>query len=110
MLKESRISAFTMAEIDAISMREVMREAIRIASSGTRGFHVAYAPAVTEFSGWAGGSGGITVRETHQAMEAVALSGGLLSMSVSGLTADTEPRIAAETVNFVMSAFGKRIL
>ncbi|TJX47053.1 MAG: alanine racemase, partial [Mesorhizobium sp.] len=81
-----------------------------IASSGTQGFHVAYAPEVTEFSGWAAGSGGITVRETHQAMEAVALSGGLLSMSVSGFTADLEPRIATDAVSFVMSAFGKRIL
>ena len=43
-------------------------------------------------------------------MEAIALSGGLLSMDISGLTKDMEPRIGADTVNFVMSAFGKRIL
>ena len=43
-------------------------------------------------------------------MEAIALSGGLLSMDVSGMTADLEPRIGTDTVNFVMSAFGKRIL
>lgn len=109
-LKDSRINAFTMAEIDGSGMREVMREAIRIASSGTMGFHVSYAPSVTEFPGWADGSGGMTVRETHQAMEAIALSGGMLSMDVSGLGPDTEPRVAAEVVNIVMSAFGKRIL
>jgi arginase family enzyme len=39
-LKESRISVFTMAEIDGSGMRDVTRDAIRIASSGTRGFHV----------------------------------------------------------------------
>ena len=109
-LKDSQVTAFTMAEIDAMGMHEVIREAIRIASSGTVGFHVSYSPTVTELSGWAGGSGGITVRETHQAMEAIALSGHLLSMDVSGLTADFEPRLATDTVNFVMSAFGKRIL
>jgi ornithine racemase len=46
----------------------------------------------------------------HQAMEAIALSGKLLSMDVSGLTAGLKPRIGADLVNFVMSAFGKRIL
>ncbi|TIM60958.1 MAG: alanine racemase, partial [Mesorhizobium sp.] len=104
------VCAFTMTDIDAMGMRDVMHEAIRIASSGTQGFHVSYSPEVTEFAGWAAGSGGITVRETHQAMEAIALSGGLLSMDISGLTSALEPRLAAETVNFVMSAFGKRIL
>ncbi|MDR7225110.1 alanine racemase [Aminobacter aminovorans] len=109
-LKDSRVTAFTMAEVDGSGMREVMREAIRIASSGTVGFHVSYSPSATEIPGWATGSGGMTVRETHQAMEAIALSGGMLSMDVSGLGANTEPRVASEAINFVMSAFGKRIL
>lgn len=109
-LKDSRVSAFTMTDIDAMGMRDLMHEAIRIATSGTQGFHVSYSPTATEFAGWAAGSGGLTVRETHQAMEAIALSGGLLSMDVSGLTADLEPRIATDAVSFVMSAFGKRIL
>jgi len=109
-LKDSRVSAFTMTDIDATGMRDLMHEAIRIATSGTQGFHVSYSPTATEFAGWAAGSGGLTVRETHQAMEAIALSGGLLSMDVSGLVADLEPRIGTDMVNFVMSAFGKRIL
>jgi arginase family enzyme len=109
-LKDSRVSAFTMTDIDAMGMRDLMHEAIRIATSGTQGFHLSYSPTATEFAGWAAGSGGLTVRETHQAMEAIALSGGLLSMDISGLTKHMEPRIGADTVNFVMSAFGKRIL
>ncbi|MER9439704.1 alanine racemase [Mesorhizobium sp. M0618] len=109
-LKDSRVSAFTMTDIDAMGMRDLMHEAIRIATSGTQGFHVSYSPTATEFAGWAAGSGGLTVRETHQAMEAIALSGGLLSMDVSGLTADLEPRIGTDVINFVMSVFGKRIL
>ncbi len=46
----------------------------------------------------------MTVHETHQAMEAVTLDGGMISTSVSGLTSDLEPRVAAEMVSFVGSA------
>ncbi len=74
-LKPSRITIFTMVEIDATGIREVMREAIRIASAGTKGVHVSYSPTVTEIPGSIEGSGGITVRETHQVMEAIATSG-----------------------------------
>ena len=109
-LKNSRVTAFTMTDIDASGMRDVMREALRIATTGTRGFHVSYSPSVTETPGWAEGSGGITVRETHQAMEVIALNGGMISMSVSGLTPDLEERVASDAISFVMSAFGKRIL
>ncbi|NGO52205.1 alanine racemase [Allomesorhizobium camelthorni] len=109
-LKQSRISVFTMAEIDGSGMRDVMREAIRIASSGTSGFHVSYSPTATEMPGWAPGAGGMTVRETHQAMEAIALSGRMTSMDISPVAAGLDSRIGHETVNFVMSAFGKRIL
>ena len=69
-LKESRVTVFTMADIDALGMRDVMREAMRIATTGTAGFHVSYSPTATEVPGWAEGAGGMTVRETHQAMEA----------------------------------------
>jgi arginase family enzyme len=109
-LKETRVSVFTMAEIDGSGMRDVMREAIRIASSGTSGFHVSYSPTATEMPGWAPGAGGMTVRETHQAMEAIALSGRMVSMDISPVAAELDSRIGHETVNFVMSAFGKRIL
>jgi len=109
-LKGSRVTVFTMTDVDAMGMRDVMREAIRIVTTGTRGFHVSYSPTATEMPGWAEGSGGITVRETHQAMEAIALNGGMISMDVSGLHPELDARVAAETVSFVMSAFGKRIL
>jgi predicted amino acid racemase/arginase family enzyme len=109
-LKQSRVTVITMADIDALGMSEVMRQALRIATNGTTGFHVSYSPTTTEMPGWAEGSGGMTVRETHQAMEAIALADGMTSMDVSGLTASLDERVAAETVSFVMSAFGKRIL
>ena len=55
-LKSSRITVFTMVEIDATGIREVMREAIRIASAGTKGIHVSYSPTVTEIPGSIEGS------------------------------------------------------
>jgi ornithine racemase len=109
-LKGSRVTIFTMADIDALGMRDVMREAIRIASTGTAGFHVSYSPTATEVPNWAEGSGGMTVRETHQAMELISLNGGMISMDVSELTASLDERVATEALSFVMSAFGKRIL
>jgi predicted amino acid racemase/arginase family enzyme len=109
-LKRSRATVFTMADVDAMGMRHVMREAVRIATTGTASFHVSYSPAATEIPGWPDGAGGMTVRETHQAMEMIALAGGMISMDVSGLTAALDERVAAETLSFVMSAFGKRIL
>jgi len=76
LLGESRATVFSMAEIDASGMRDVIREALRIASAGTRGFHVAYSATATEMPGFAEGSGGLTVRETHLAMESIAWQGG----------------------------------
>lgn len=109
-LKMSRMRTFTMAEIDAVGLRQAMREAIAIASAGTRGFHLCYSPTATDMSGWSGGIGGITVRETHSAMEMAALSGKLRSLSVSGIDAALPSPIGAECANFILSAFGKTIL
>jgi ornithine racemase len=87
-----RISVFTIVDIDAQGIREVMREAIRIAWAGTEGYHVNYSPAVTDMPGWPDGSGGMT------------------SMSVSSMTRKQETRVTSETIGFILSALGKQIL
>jgi len=109
-LRERGISVFTMVEIDATGLRQVMREALKIAGAGTMGIHVHYCPDATDMPGWLNGLGGITVRETHQAMEAVAAQRRMVSMSVAGLTSALPGPIAAECTAFVLSAFGKSIL
>ncbi|MCB1445003.1 MAG: alanine racemase [Rhizobiaceae bacterium] len=109
-LKATRMRVFPMSEIDAVGLRQAMREAIAIASAGTRGFHLCYSPTATDMSGWSGGIGGITVRETHSAMEMAALSGKLRSLSISGIDATLPSPIVAECANFILSAFGKTIL
>ncbi|GLS22434.1 alanine racemase [Labrys miyagiensis] len=109
-LKASRCRVFTMTEIDTVGIRHVMREALKVASAGTKGFHAAYSPHVTDMAGWMQGLGGITARETHQVMELLAQHPGMLSLSLSGMTTDLPSAIAAEYTHFVLSAFGKNIL
>lgn len=109
-LKSSRVKVFTIADIDALGMREVMRQAIGIASAGMQGFHVSYDAAVTDIPGYLPGSGGITIRETHQAMEAIHQSKAMRGMDVTGLSPDAEARFASVVVHFALSAFGKQIL
>ncbi|HSS63386.1 MAG TPA: alanine racemase [Gammaproteobacteria bacterium] len=110
MIRESRIKIFTIVDIDAVGMREVMRQSLHEATSGTRGFYVSYSPAVTDLPGVTGEPGGITVRETHQAMESIASCGSMLAMDVTGLGKHPGPRLCAETAHFILSSFGKQII
>jgi len=109
-LKASRIAVFTIVDIDARGIRDVMNEAIRIASAGTSGYHVFYAPEATDLRSYPQGTGGLTVRETHQAMEAIASKGGLRGFSTSGLAASAPAGVSAATLHFMLSALGKQIL
>jgi predicted amino acid racemase len=109
-IKESRVGVFTIADIDALGIREVMRQALQAAMAGTRGFYVSYCPAVTDIPGIVGGSGGITLRETHQAMEIIAQTKAMLAMDAVGLGPEREPRLLTEATHFIMSCFGKQIL
>ena len=109
-IRGSRVTVFTIADIDALGIREVMRQALRTALAGTTGLYVSYCPAVTDIPRTATGSGGITPRETHQAMEIIAQTNRLLAMDVIGLAPGGEPRVATETAHFVLSCFGKEIL
>jgi arginase family enzyme len=109
-LKASRITIFTMVDIDALGVREVMKQALKVAGGGTRGYYVSYCPSVTDIPGTLEGSAGMTIRETHQAMEMIARNGGLAAIDLIGLKPDTEARIWQETCHFLLSAFGKRIL
>jgi len=110
MIRASPATVFTIADIDALGIREVMRQALQIANAGTRGLYVSYCPAVSDIPNVPDGSGGITLRETHQAMEIVAQTHALLAMDVVGLNPDSDERLQAQAANFIMSCFGKQIL
>ena len=109
-IRSSRVTVFTIADIDALGIREVMRQALRAALGGTEGLYVSYSPDVTDVPGTSTGSGGITLRETHQAMEIIAQTSDLLAMDVVGLSPDQERRVGAEAAHFILSCFGKQIL
>jgi arginase len=115
-VKDSGIKAFTMRDIDERGLRTVMEHAIRIATTGTAGFHLsfdmdavdpAYAPGVGTPV-----RGGATYREAHLAMEMLCDSRQMVSLEVVEVNPviDEVNRTADLAVELVMSALGKKIL
>jgi arginase len=115
-VQRSGVHAFTMRDIDERGMRWVIQESIRIAGTGTAGFHVSLdMDAVDPREAPGVGTpvrGGITYREAHLAMETVGDSGRMTSMEVVEVNPviDEVNRTAVLAVELVMSAMGKRIL
>src|SRR6185437_14382855 len=110
------VRAFTMRDIDERGLRDVMRDAIAIASNGTAGFHLSldldfvdpqFAPGVGTPV-----RGGATYREAHLAMEMICDSGKMLSMEVVEVNPviDEVNRTADLAVELILSAMGKKIL
>jgi arginase len=115
-VRNSGVRAFTMRDIDERGLPAIMKEAIRIASEGTAGFHVSLdmdsvdpheAPGVGTAV-----RGGITYREAHLAMELICDARHMTSMEVVEVNPviDEANRTAMLAVELVMSALGKRIL
>ncbi len=82
-LKELGITVFTMHEIDLYGMPEVMKRAIEIASNGTDGIHVSFDmdsmdPVFVQGTGTRV-PGGLTYRESHFALEMIALTEKVVS-------------------------------
>jgi arginase len=115
-VRDTRVRAFTMRDIDERGMRSVMDEAIAITTKGTSGFHLSldmdfvdpeYAPGVGTPV-----RGGATYREAHLAMEVVCDSGRMVSMEVVEVNPviDEVNRTADLAVELILSAMGKKIL
>ena len=105
-----------MAEIDRLGMARVIEEAIALVCDGDRSVHVSFdmdgidpteAPGVGTPV-----RGGLTYREAHLLMEAVAASGTLGSLEITEINPilDTENRTAALAVELIASALGKTTL
>lgn len=115
-VRQFGVKVFTMRDVDERGLRDVMREAITIATRGTAGMHVscdadwvdpADAPGVGTPV-----RGGATYREAHLAMEMVADSGRMVSMDIVEINPvlDEMNRTADLCVGLVTSGFGLRIL
>lgn len=115
-LRRSRISVFTMQDIDEMGMKRVMQQAIAAALNGTEGIAVsldmdALDPLVAPGVGTPV-RGGLTYREAHLAMELIAETGALLSLEVVEVNPilDNRNQTAELAVELIASALGKRII
>ncbi len=114
-LQQSEVRVYTMSDIDALGMREVMKRALRDIE-GASSVHVSFDMDVMDPDDAPGvgtpHQGGITYREAHLAMEMLSAAGVLTSLEIVEVNpildiANRTGRLAAE---LALSAFGQRIL
>lgn len=120
LVRESEMTAFTMADIDEYGMTAVVEDALDVATSGTDGVHVSLdldwldpktAPGVGTPV-----RGGVTYREAHAALETVATrherDGVIRSMDVVEVNPilDERNETARLAAELTASAFGNRII
>jgi arginase len=110
------ISCFTMRDIDELGLREVMRRAIAVATSGTNHLWVSCDMDWVDPSDAPGVGtpvrGGATYREAQLAMEMVSDTGKLVGLDIveTNPVLDERNRTAELAVQLAMSAFGHRII
>jgi arginase len=115
-IRDSGIHVFTMRDIDEQGMAEVSRQAIKIVTEGTGGFHVSFDvdgcdPSVIPGSGTLV-PGGVRFREAHLLLEYCADSQKMVSMEVVELNPllDHGNVSAERTKHLITSALGKSII
>jgi arginase len=115
-LERSKVSVFTMRDIDELGMRKVMEVAIRTAARGVKDVHLSFdidAMDPKEAPGTGTPvSGGLSYREAHLAMEMLSDSGAVTSAEFVEVNPvlDVSNRSAEVTVDLITSLFGKRIM
>jgi arginase len=115
-IKELGVKAFTMSDIDRLGMSRVIDEALVIAGRGANSLHVSFDmdgidPSEAPGVGTAV-RGGISYREAHFLMEAVAASQTLGSLEITEINPilDRENQTAILAVELILSALGKTTL
>jgi arginase len=116
LIKDLAVKAFTMSDIDRLGMSRVIDEALRIAGGGPHSLHVSFDmdgidPSEAPGVGTAV-RGGISYREAHFLMEAVAASDTLGSLEITEINPifDRENQTAILAVELILSALGKTTL
>lgn len=116
LLADSKVSYFTMRDIDEMGVGAVTDEAMQIAGKGRDGVHLSF-----DLDGvdpqWAPGTGtkvegGLTYREAHLALEKLADWGRLTSLEFVEVNPllDVENKTGRFAVGLIASALGKGIL
>lgn len=115
-LERSKVSVFTMRDIDELGMRKVIENAIRTAARGVKDVHLSFdidAMDPTEAPGTGTPvSGGLSYREAHLAMEMLSDSGIVTSAEFVEVNPvlDVTNKSAEVTVDLICSLFGKKIM
>ena len=114
-LRRSRVSVFTMQDIDETGMKKIMRQALAAALNGVEGIAVSLDMDVLDPLEAPGVGtpvrGGLTYREAHLALELIAETDALLALEVVEVNPmlDCYNRTAELAVELIASALGKRI-
>jgi len=115
-LKKSGVTCYTMRDLDERGMRDVLDEAIRMASDGTAGIHLSFDLDVVDPEDAPGTGtpvwGGISYREAHLAMEMFADRANIVSMDLVEVNPvlDTKNMTGLLAAELAQSALGKTIL
>jgi len=115
-LKKSGVTVYTMRDLDERGMRDVVDEAIRLASDGTAGIHLSFDLDVVDPEDAPGTGtpvwGGITYREAHLAMEMLSDRGQLVTIDLVEVNPvlDTQNMTGILAAELAQSLLGKRIL
>ena len=115
-LKKSGVTVYTMRDLDERGMRDVVDEAIGIASNDAAGIHVSFDLDVVDPEDAPGTGtpvwGGITYREAHLAREMLADRAQIEALDLVEVNPvlDTQNMTGILAAELAMSALGKRIL
>lgn len=115
-LRDSKVTIFTMKEVDELGLRNVMQQAIQIASKGVKEVHLSFdIDALDPREAPGTGTpvvGGLTYREAQLAMEMLFDSNIVTSAEFVEVNTilDEKNRTAELAVQLILSLFGKQIL
>lgn len=115
-IKKWGLSAFTMRSLDEKGTRNVIEEAIQVATKDTAGIWVSFDMDVIDPSEAPGVGtavpGGMTYREAHLAMEMLADTGKVIGLDLVEVNPvlDERNRTAEIACELILSALGKHIL
>lgn len=116
LLKQSKVTVFSMKDIDEMGIARITREAIAIAGNGGSGIHLSFDMDIVDPSIASGVgtpvTGGLNYREAHLALELIAEAKNLKSMEVVEVNPILDGRANATAnvaVEFIASALGQRI-
>ncbi len=115
-LKKSGVAVYTMRDLDERGMRDVVDEAIGLASDGTAGVHLSFDLDVVDPEDAPGTGtpvwGGITYREAHLAMELLSDRAQIVAIDLVEVNPvlDTQNMTAILAAELAQSVLGKRIL